>query len=114
MARETRRSGGGKGEQRPGEKRQAADYAGIVVQTVSLVQIRYNTDSDGTANRWRVLLDGREHLADDVAVIGTLESTVDWLPEKQVTKYHLTARDCTVEFVERTGGVARIVVTTAA
>ncbi|MGE0528095.1 MAG: hypothetical protein AB7P49_13590 [Bdellovibrionales bacterium] len=70
------------------------------------IQIRFNTDKEkinASLPAWRVLVDGREHLAESVRVEVPMWTTEDLLPTGQ-RKWHLTCEgevygqggDCTI------------------
>ncbi len=61
-----------------------------------LVQIRYNTESDGIQVCWRLILDGKEHLVNNVVIEVPSCTTRDWIPDKQVYKHHITITNCKV------------------
>jgi hypothetical protein len=62
----------------------------------SLVQIRYNTESDGTSMCWRLLVDGEEILVHGVEINKSCRTTTDWLEDKQCYKHHISVLDCIV------------------
>ena len=70
------------------------------------VKIRYNTLSDGKSNRWRVLVNDEEHLADDIIMnvpSYTSEDVVwDSVRNDTVTKYHIS---CNAKEISWTGKI---------
>jgi len=68
----------------------------MVEATFKLVQIRYNTQSDGAHLCWRLILDGSEHLVNNVTVEAPCCTTKDWLETQQVFKHHITINNCKV------------------
>jgi len=58
-----------------------------------LVQVRFNTEwetSAGGEYKWRVLIDGHEHLAKSVVIEVPCRTTEDILPDGR-RKWHVTA-----------------------
>lgn len=66
----------------------------------SLVQIRYNTESDGQRLCWRLLIDGREELVNGIQINKPCWTTTDWLEDKQTYKHHISVKDCKVSIDE--------------
>ncbi|RYE23610.1 MAG: hypothetical protein EOP51_10020 [Sphingobacteriales bacterium] len=66
------------------------------MQTIiaSDVKIRYNTESDGKHLVWRLLIGNEEHLMNHLTINCPCETTTDWLEDKQLTKHHITVRNC--------------------
>jgi hypothetical protein len=64
--------------------------------TCELVQVRYNTKSDGSHLCWRLILDGAEHLANYIAVEAPCCTTKDWIEDQKVFKHHITIHNCRV------------------
>ena len=60
------------------------------------VLIRYNTESDGKALQWRLLLDGSEQLANTIAIEKPCHTSTDWLEDKQCFKHHISVNECEV------------------
>jgi hypothetical protein len=54
------------------------------------VKLRYNTECTDNHLFWRVLIDGREHLASHVHFNIPVTTTQDFLSDKQVTKHHIS------------------------
>lgn len=55
-----------------------------------IIQIRFNTEHQGGKLKWRVVVNGVEHLASRVACIGVAwETTEDTLPGN-IVKHHVT------------------------
>jgi len=61
------------------------------------VSIRYNTQSDGETNCWRVICDGIEYQTNKVVVKGELITTKD-LIDGVGFKHHVTIEDAIVEY----------------
>jgi hypothetical protein len=72
-----------------------------------LIQVRYNTLSDGSTLCWRLVLDGKEHLVNDICIEAPCFTTKDWLEDQQVFKHHITIKNCRVEIDDE--GRARVV-----
>jgi hypothetical protein len=60
------------------------------------VLVRYNTESDGKVLLWRLLIDGKEYLANSIRIEVPSHTSTDWLEDKQVFKHHITVTDCIV------------------
>ncbi len=54
------------------------------------IKLRYNNDCKDNRLYWRVLIDGVEHLAENVEIKIATSTTEDFLPEKRVTKHHIS------------------------
>ena len=63
---------------------------------VSLVQIRYNTDSNGQDQCWRLVLDGEEILVESVHIHAPIFTSRDWIEPIGKFKHHISVRDCNV------------------
>jgi hypothetical protein len=63
----------------------------------SIVSIRYNTTSDGTNERWRVICDGNEFLTNKICIRGELLTTKDYI-ENVGFKNHLSIADVIVDY----------------
>lgn len=72
-----------------------------------IVQIRYNTESDGRSLCWRLLIDGKEKLVNEIQIEKPCRTTADWLEDRQTIKHHITVEDCVV-YIEADTKVARI------
>lgn len=72
--------------------------------------IRYNTASDGETDRWRLICDGVQHLADDIEVTAPLRSTKDWMEATQEWKYHVSCQNVIVELTNKPEGGATLAV----
>lgn len=55
-----------------------------------IIKLRYNTDCNDNRLYWRVLIDGVEHLAENVHILIPTFTTGDYLPDKGVTKHHIS------------------------
>jgi uncharacterized membrane protein len=64
----------------------------------NVVSIRYNTKSDGSVNRWRLLCDGNEHLTNNIVINGKVRTTTDWMGNEIGYKHHITIRNAVVEY----------------
>jgi hypothetical protein len=73
---------------------------------VSLCRLRYNTLSDGSNLCWRLILDGKEYLVNDIDVQVHSFTSKDWLEDKQEYKHHITMKDCRVAIDDK--GIATI------
>ena len=71
---------------------------------MSLVHLRFNTESDGERDLWRLVIDGVEQLVDGVMIECPVETTTDWVESKQTFKHHVTARPDQVSFVTHDDG----------
>jgi len=57
----------------------------------SIIQIRFNTDNDGSNKYyWRALIDGKEHLVKDIYINVPSKTTMDYIKDKIVYKWHIT------------------------
>jgi len=63
---------------------------------VSLANIRYNTDSNGEDQCWRLVLDGEEILVDTVHIHAPVFTSRDWIEPIGRFKHHISVRDCNV------------------
>lgn len=54
------------------------------------IKLRYNTECTDKRLYWRVLINGVEHLAENVYFNIPVHTTADFLSEKGVTKHHIT------------------------
>ena len=59
------------------------------MNTVRTYKIRYNTNSTGDSDRWRLLDDNKEHLVSKVIVNGHTATTHDWIPSISNYKWHI-------------------------
>lgn len=66
----------------------------------ALVQIRYNTESDGKNKAWRMIVDGHELLVNGIDIQAPSRTSADWMQDKQVFKHHITVVDCRVQINE--------------
>lgn len=67
------------------------------MKQASLIQIRYNTESDGTNLCWRLLVDGKEMLVNGIEIKAACRTTTDWLEDKQVYKHHISVTNCKID-----------------
>jgi len=73
----------------------------------SQVKIRYNTDSNGQDQCWRLILDGDEVLVESVQIINAPVCTSrDWIDAIGKFKHHISVNDCHVQI--DTAGAALI------
>lgn len=72
-----------------------------VDRKAAIVQIRYNTESDGKNMAWRMILDGQELLVNTIDIQTPSHTSSDWLQDKQVVKHHITVLDCRVKIDEK-------------
>jgi hypothetical protein len=73
---------------------------------VSLAQIRYNTDSNGQDQCWRLVLDGEEILVESVQIHAPVFTSRDWIEPISKFKHHISVHNCCVRIDEK--GVALI------
>jgi len=62
------------------------------------VSVRYNTNSDGVNNCWRLICDNTEYLTNKVEIQGTVHTSKDWMPELSSWKHHVTIENALVEY----------------
>jgi len=62
------------------------------------VSVRYNTNSDGVNNCWRLICDNTEYLTNKVEIQGTVNTSKDWMPELSAWKHHVTIENALVEY----------------
>jgi hypothetical protein len=72
----------------------------IVDKKAAIVQIRYNTESDGKNKAWRMIVDGHELLVNGIDIQTRSHTSSDWLQDKRVLKHHITIVDCRVKIDE--------------
>jgi hypothetical protein len=63
---------------------------------VTLAQIRYNTESNGQEQCWRLVLDGQEVLVESVQIHAPVFTSRDWIEHTSKFKHHISVRDCRV------------------
>lgn len=80
----------------------AKGYMEPVDTKAAIVQIRYNTESDGKNKAWRMIVDGQELLVNAIDIQTPSHTSSDWLADKQVFKHHITVPDCRVQ-VDKNG-----------
>lgn len=54
------------------------------------IKLRYNTECNDNRLFWRVLINGVEHLAENVFITIPVCTTADFLIDKGVTKHHIS------------------------
>ena len=54
------------------------------------IKLRYNTECNDNRLFWRVLIDGKEHLAESVNFTIPVTTTCDFLADKGLTKHHIS------------------------
>ena len=62
------------------------------------IKLRYNTECIDNRLFWRVLINGVEHLAENVHIKIPVETTADFLAEKGVTKHHISCESDSVKW----------------
>lgn len=72
----------------------------IVDKKAAVVQIRYNTESDGKNKAWRMIVDGHELLVNGIDIQARSHTSSDWLQDKKLLKHHITVLDCRVKIDE--------------
>ena len=75
-------------------------------RNVTLARIRYNTDSDGVEQCWRLILDGEEVLVESVNIQAPVFTSRDWIEPIQKFKHHISVKQCHVHIDE--DGIALI------
>jgi hypothetical protein len=68
---------------------------------VNLAQIRYNTESNGQEQCWRLVLDGEEVLVESVQINVPVFTSRDWIEHASKFKHHISVRDCRVSIDEQ-------------
>ena len=63
-----------------------------------VVNIRYNTNSDGEKQCWRLICDGVEYLTDKIKINGQVETTKDYMGYKIKYKHHITLHNAIVDY----------------
>ena len=71
-------------------------------KNVTLASIRYNTDSDGIEQCWRLILDGEEVLVESVNINAPVFTSRDWIAPIQKFKHHISVKQCHV-YIDETG-----------
>lgn len=69
---------------------------------IDTIKIRYNTESNGKKNIWRLLVNDKEVLVDAIDIRKPSVTSSDWLEEKQCMKHHITIKDCLLHIDEET------------
>ncbi|MBB6126916.1 hypothetical protein [Mucilaginibacter lappiensis] len=62
----------------------------------SQVKIRYNIDSNGQDQCWRLILDGDEVLVESVQIDAPVCTSRDWIESVGKFKHHISVSDCHV------------------
>ena len=62
------------------------------------IKLRYNTECIDRRLFWRVLINGTEHLAENVFIKIPVETTADFLADKGVTKHHISCESDTISW----------------
>lgn len=75
-------------------------------RNVTLARIRYNTDSNGVEQCWRLILDGEEILVESVNIQAPVFTSRDWVEHIQKFKHHISVEQCHVHIDE--AGIALI------
>ncbi|AYL97893.1 hypothetical protein [Mucilaginibacter celer] len=73
-----------------------------MLKKVQLAHIRYNTNSDGQNQCWRLVLDGEEILVESVQIEAPVFTSKDWIEPIGQFKHHISVRDCSV-MINETG-----------
>lgn len=63
---------------------------------VQLAHIRYNTNSNGQTQCWRLVLDGEEILVESVQIEAPVFTSRDWIEPIGQFKHHISVKDCDV------------------
>lgn len=61
-----------------------------------IVNIRYNTKSDGNIKCWRVVCDGTEYLTDKVVIKGKIYTSKDYMGDVHGYRHHVTIENAQV------------------
>jgi len=77
-----------------------------VNKEVALARIRYNTESNGEDQCWRLMLDGEEILVEAVHIHAPTFTSRDWIEHVNKFKHHISVKNCRVDINE--DGVALI------
>ena len=68
----------------------------MLARIIAIVQIRYNTLSDGSHLCWRLILDGVEYIVNDITIEAPCFTSKDRIEGQNVFKHHITAKNCSV------------------
>ena len=60
-----------------------------MIKNAQNILIRFNTQSTHDANRWRLIINGEEHLVDGVVIDGRIATSKDWVKEVNDYKWHI-------------------------
>ncbi|RFZ95743.1 hypothetical protein D0C36_09555 [Mucilaginibacter conchicola] len=72
------------------------DLIQTIDRTVTLAQVRFNTESDGCNFCWRLILDGEEIIVESVDIQAPVFTSKDWIEAIQKYKHHISVKDCNV------------------
>ena len=61
---------------------------------VALARIRYNTESNGQDQCWRLVLDGEEILVEAVHINAPTFTSRDWIEPVNKFKHHISVQNC--------------------
>jgi adenylylsulfate kinase len=78
------------------------EITGVNIQRVDIVKVRYNTESNGKEKVWRLLVNGKELLVNEIDIRKPSSTSTDWMEEKQCLKHHITVKDCLLHIDEET------------
>lgn len=53
-------------------------------------KIRYNTQSTGDHDKWRIIQDGHEILVSDISIDGHMQTSKDYIENLSTWKWHIT------------------------
>jgi hypothetical protein len=67
-----------------------------------LVNVRFNTECNDERLYWRVLIDGVEHLAENIQISVPCFTSKDFLSDQNVFKHHISYVANRLEWEERT------------
>lgn len=67
------------------------------INKYNVVSIRYNTNSDGNTNTWRVICDGLEYLTNKIHIKGDSFSSKDLLKD-DIHEHHITIKNAIVDY----------------
>ena len=67
-----------------------------------VIKLRYNTECGNSPLFWRVLIDGTEHLAENVTINVPVETTRDFLHDKNCFKHHISCESERIEWEGQT------------
>jgi uncharacterized membrane protein len=67
------------------------------INKYNVVSIRYNTNSDGNTNTWRLICDGVEYLTNKIHIKGDSLSSKDLLKD-DIHEHHITIKNAIVDY----------------